>query len=86
MDFLLSLNISFDDNVQKTELSLNDAEKFIVSFKLQRYIKSLNKEKMELLSNIPENADEDYRNKLKEIDKNIIEANEKLELLLDINK
>ena len=86
MDFLVSLNISFDDNVQKTELSLNDAEKFIVSFKLQRYIKSLNKEKTELLSNIPENADENYRNKLKEIDKNIIEANEKLELLLDINK
>ena len=86
MDFLVSLNISFDDNVQKTELSLNNAEKFIVSFKLQRYIKSLNKEKTELLSNIPENADEDYRNKLKEIDKNIIEANEKLELLLDINK
>ena len=31
-------------------------EKFIVSFKLQRYIKSLMDEKSKLLSNIPENA------------------------------
>lgn len=85
-DFLVSLGISFDDEVQKTELSLIDAEKFIVSFKLQRYIKSLNNEKLELLSNIPENADDNYRNKLKEIDDNITKANEKLELLLDINK
>ncbi len=86
MDFLISLNISFDDEIQKTELSLKDAEKFIVSFKLQRYIKSLMNEKSKLLSNIPENAGDDYRNKLKEIDENIIKANEKLELLLDINK
>ena len=85
-DFLVSLNISFDDNVQKTELSLKEAEKFIVSFKLQRYLKSLKEEKLKLLSNIPENAGEDYRNKLKEIDENIIKANEKLELLLDVNK
>mgnify|MGYP006935989436 CR=1 FL=1 len=86
MDFFVSLNISFDENVQKTELSLVDAEKFIVSFKLQRYLKSLQNEKIQLLSNILENAGEDYRNKLKEIDENIIKANEKLELLLDVNK
>ena len=43
------LNISFDDEIQKTELSLKDAEKFIVSFKLQRYIKSLMDEKSKLL-------------------------------------
>jgi DNA primase len=86
MDFFVSLNISFDEESQKTELGLKDAEKFIVSFKLQRYIKSLKDEKLKLLSNIPENAGEDYRNKLKEIDENIIKADEKLELLLDINK
>ncbi len=85
-DFLVSLNISFDEEVQKTELSLKDAEKFIISFKLQRYIKSLKDEKLRLLSNIPENAGDDYRNKLKEIDENIVKANEKLELLLDVNK
>lgn len=86
MDFFVSLNISFDESVQKTELDLKNAEKFIVSFKLQRYLKSLQDEKLKLLSNIPENAGDEYRNKLKEIDENIISANEKLELLLDINK
>ncbi len=85
-DFLVSLNISFDDDAPKTELSLIEAEKFIASFKLQRYIKSLKDEKLRLLSNIPENAGDDYRNKLKEIDENIVKANEKLELLLDVNK
>ena len=85
-DFLVSLNISFDDDAPKTELSLIEAEKFIASFKIQRYIKSLKDEKLKLLSNIPENAGDDYRNKLKEIDENIVKANEKLELLLDINK
>lgn len=84
-EFLMSLNISFDD-AQKTDLSIENAEKFIVSLKLQRYLKSLQNEKIELLSNIPENAGDEYRNKLKEIDENIIQANEKLELLLDINK
>ena len=86
MDFFVLLNISFDENVQKTDLSIDDANKFIVSFKLQRYLKSLQDEKLKLLSNIPENAGDEYRNKLKEIDENIINANEKLELLLDINK
>lgn len=84
-DFLMSLNINFDD-AQKTDLDIQNAEKFIVSFKLQRYLKSLQNEKLNLLSNIPENAGDEYRNKLKEIDENIISANEKLELLLDINK
>ena len=86
MDFFVSLNISFDENVQKTDLSIDDANKFIVSFKLQRYLKSLQDEKLKLLSNIPENAGDEYRNKLKEIDEKILKANEKLELLLDINK
>ena len=43
-------------------------------------------QKIKLLTNIPENAGEEYRNKLKEIDENILKANEKLELLLDVNK
>ena len=86
-DFLMSLNISFDEEVQKTELNLVDAEKFIVSFKLERYVKSLKDEKLKLLSNIPDDIDADeYRNKLKEIDENIIKSSEKLELLLDVNK
>ncbi len=86
MDFLVSLNISFDDAAPQSDLDLKNAEKFIVSFKLQRYLKLLQNEKLNLLSNIPENAGDDYRNKLKEIDENIMKTNEKLELLLDVNK
>lgn len=84
LEFLSSLNISFDENVQDTDLSLTDAEKFIVSFKLQRYIKSLNDEKQEILKNALENNISDPEI-LKEIDDKIKDANEKLEKLLDIN-
>ena len=43
LDFLTSLNISFENDVKKTDLSLENAEKFIVSLKLQRYIKKSRK-------------------------------------------
>ena len=84
VDFLSSLNISFDEDVSKTDLSLEKAEKFIVSFKLQKYIKKLNSEKQELLSNILNSSDGNSES-LKEIDKKIKEAQEKLDLLLDMN-
>ena len=84
LEFLSSLNISFDEDVQNTDLSLVDAEKFIVSFKLQRYIKSLNNEKQEILKNALENNISDSQ-VLQEVDDKIREANEKLEKLLDIN-
>ena len=84
-DFLISLNISFDEDSQKTNLSLEDAEKFIVSFKLQRYIKKLEAEKQQLLSNAlnGENYDKQI---LQDLNDNILKANEKLELLIDIKK
>jgi len=85
MDFLASLNISFDEDVQKTDLSLGDAEKFVVSLKLQRYIKKLESEKQELLSNAlhGENYDSDV---LKDIDEKLNKSRDKLETLIDINK
>ena len=85
LDFLTSLNISFDEDVQKTDLDLESAEKFIVSFKLQRYIKKLETEKQTLLSNAlnGENYNQDLLN---DINNKIIDAKEKLELLIDINK
>ena len=84
IDFLSSLNISFDDeNVQSTDLSLEDAEKFIVSFKLQKYIEKLNSEKQEIINNALKN-NIDCRESLSEIDNKINDAREKLELLLDI--
>ncbi len=84
IDFLSSLNISFDEYAQKTDLSLESAEKFVVSFKLQRYIQKLNLEKKQLLSDMLNGVDVNPES-LKEIDKNVIEAQEKLDLLLDMN-
>ena len=83
LDFLTSLNISFDENAQKTDFSLADAEKFIVSFKLQKYIQKLNDEKQQILSNALKN-NIDCSENLAEINEKINQAREKLELLLDI--
>jgi DNA primase len=85
LDFLTSLNISFDEDVQKTDLSLEDAEKFIISFKLQRYIKKLETEKQVLLSKAL-SGDEYNSDELNNINNKINEAKEKLELLMDIKK
>ena len=84
-DFLMSLNISFDDDVKKTELSIEDAEKFLISFKLQRYIKKLENDKKQLLSDAL-NGNSYNPDLLKEINDKIKESNNKLELLLDMNK
>ena len=84
LDFLSSLNISFDDeNIQKTDFSLSDAEKFLVSYKLQRYIQKLNNEKQQVLSNALKN-NIDCSENLAEINNKINQAREKLELLIDI--
>ena len=81
-DFLISLNISFDEDVQKTTMSLQDAEKFIVSFKLQKYIKKLNAEKIEIINNALKNNVSDPEI-LKDINEKIKNANDKLENLMD---
>lgn len=83
-DFLMSLNISFDENVQKTDMTLDAAEKFIISFKLQQYIKKLNSERTDIINNALKNNISDLET-LNEINKKINEANEKLEKLIDIN-
>ena len=85
MDFLVSLNISFDEDVKKTELNAKDAEKFIISFKIQLEIKKLEKKKKELLSNAlnGENYDKDL---IADIDNKLKDYNDKLELLLDASK
>ena len=84
LDFLSSLNISFDEDVPKSDLSSENAEKFIVSFKLQRYIKKLDQEKQQILSDLLNNSESNIE-KIKEIDEKIKETHEKLELLLDMN-
>ncbi len=84
IDFLSSLNISFDEDAPKTDLSLKEAEKFIVSFNLQRYIQKLNIEKKKILSEELNNSDT-ISESLKEINNKIAQAQEKLDLLLDMN-
>ena len=83
-DFLMSLNISFDEDVQKTTMTLAAAEKFIVSFKLQQYIKKLNQERTEIINNALKNNIENLEI-LNEINQKINNANEKLEKLIDKN-
>lgn len=82
MDFLVSLNISFDEDVKNTELNIKEAENYIKSFKLQIEIKKLEKKKKELLSNAlnGENYDKEL---LEKINTELKDYNNKLELLLD---
>lgn len=83
LDFLTSLNISFDEDVEKTNLSLQDSEKFVVSLKLQRYIKKLEQEKQELLSKAL-NGEKLNNDLLNDINDKIQKSSEKLESLIDI--
>ena len=83
-DFLISLNISFDEDIKKTDMNLENAEKFIVSFKLQQYIKKLNQERQEIINN-GLNNNIPVTDLLHDIDNKINEANNKLEKLIDIN-
>ena len=85
LDFLTSLNISFDDEVNKTDLSLENAEKFVISLKLQRYINKLEQERQELLKKSLDNGEKYNQEILEDINKKIEESNTKLELLLDMN-
>ena len=85
LDFLTSLNISFDEDVKKTDLSLENAERFIVSLKLQNYINKLKKDREELLKNSLENSDIYNPQLIEDINQKINETETKLELLLDMN-
>lgn len=85
LDFLVSLDISFEENVQKTDLDLKNAERFIVSFKLKRYIDNLNNEKQKIIKNALNNGISD-NDLIKEINDKINEAKEKLEILLDMDE
>lgn len=80
MDFLGTLNIDFDGSAPDLNLSCQDAEKYIVFLKLQRYIDKLNIEKKELTTRLL-SGDESAREELANIDSKIQDANEKREKL-----
>jgi DNA primase len=84
LDFLSSLNISFDEDAPKSDLSPENAEKFIISLKMQRYIQKLKQEKEQVLSDALNNSESNIE-KITEIDNKIKETQNKLETLLDMN-
>lgn len=79
------MNISFDEDVNKTDMDIENAEKFIISFKLQRYVNKLENEKKQLLNDALNGNDFD-KEKLQDLDSKLVECNRKLQLLLDTNK
>ena len=83
-EFLSTLNIDFDAPVvAELNFDLKSAEKYIVSLKLQRYVERLNKEKIEMLQ-MALSGDTGASVRLDEINKELKNANEKLEKLMDI--
>ena len=83
MDFLSTLNINFDGNVPELNIDKNAAEKYIVSLKLQRYIDKLNITKKELTAQLL-SGDENVRDDIKKIDEDLLNAQDKLEILISI--
>lgn len=83
MDFLSTLNINFDGNVPELNIDKNAAEKYIVSLKLQRYIDKLNITKKELTAQLL-SGNENVRDDIKKIDEDLLNAQDKLEILISI--
>ena len=79
VEFLSSLNISFDEESEKTDLSLKDAEDYIKKLYLTKRLERLNNERKEFLSNI-NNDSEENKNKLKLLNDKIQEVTNKLKL------
>jgi DNA primase len=79
VEFLSSLNISFDEESEKTDLSLKDAEDYIKKLHLKKTLDNLNNERKEFLSNI-KNDSEENKNKLKLLNDKIQEVTNKLKM------
>ena len=81
-DFISSFHIDFDSNVPDMNLDFQSAEKYLISLKLQKYLEKLTQEKKQLVADALKTNNSDA---IKEINKKIKDAQEKLELLLDTN-
>ena len=82
VDFLSSLNISLDGNAPELPMNERDAEKYIVSLKLQKWLETLHIQRKELTAQMLSGVDDNEQ--ISEIDKKIHDANEKLEQLISI--
>ena len=81
-EFLASLNINFDGSVPEMNINATDAEKYIVSLKLQKYLEKLNTEKKEIMAKLL--AGEDVEEKMNFINSEINRAKEKLDTLISM--
>lgn len=79
-DFLASLNINFDGDAGNTDLSLENAQKFIISLKLKKYMEKLSIEKQELFNKLLA-GDETVRTRISDIDSEIKKSKERMDLL-----
>ncbi len=82
-EFLATLNISFDGGPDKTNMTVADAEKFIVSLKLKKYLEKLNAERKALTVKIL-TGDNASKDRISAIDAEIAKSNERLQKLSDI--
>ena len=85
LDFLSSLNISFEEDTnEKTDLDEKSAEKYIKSLKIEREKQKLLKERDKLYSDSLNNGVELDKNKIQEINDNLLKLNRETDDLLDM--
>jgi DNA primase len=85
-EFLISAGITFDDSqplADDFQMTSDDAEKFIVSLKLKKYLERLNAEKKELTNQLLA-GDESARTALSSIDSEITKSAERLDKISGI--
>ena len=84
-DFLATLNIDFGGNVVDLSMDQAQAEKYIVSLKLQRYLERLNIRKREITAKMLSGGDADeLRAEMAGVDADIQKAQARLEALVNI--
>jgi len=82
VEFLSSLNINFDEETQKTGLSIKDAENCIISVKLKRYLDILLLKQKELTNKLL-NGDITNKEEFNNVNIEIEQIKNKLELLIN---
>ena len=81
-DFLATLNINFDENAPDINMDEKAAEKYIVSLKLQKWLETLHIQKKELTAKLLNG--EDVSDKIDDINKKIIDAQSRIDMLISI--
>ena len=85
LDFLTSLNISFEEDTnEKSDLDEKSAEKYIKSLKIEREKQKLLKERDKLYSDSLNNSVELDKDKIQEINDNLLKLNQETDDLLDM--